>query len=233
MPVEQQADRKFVQLKPGSSLSQKWHGLRLILAALVAAEGILALSSWQNNQSTDRSSSTASAVSLNLPPRSTPLLNGTSDAGALELCQKLGFENFARTSPSSFICQDNQAPIAASAIPDRQLFIPRTTGAEALPQQPAETVIVKHSITHEAKEGETFSGIIARQFGDDEAFGEHFAKTVLANIDLLSQKGSPARKAIAEITDHPDWTPRTSSEAWSLFMQATANINPEDQIQLK
>ncbi len=231
MFVEQETDRK--KLKTGSLLGQRWHGLRLILAMLAATEGVFALSGWQNIQSTDKSSSTASAVSLTLPPRTTPLLSGTSDAGALELCQKKGFGSFARTSPSSFICQDHQTQIATPAIPGEQPSIPQATGAEALPQQPAETTKVQQDIIHEVKAGETFSGIIAGQFGSDEVFGEHFTETVLANADLLSQKGSAARKAIIEITDHPDWTPRTSSEAWSLFMQAASGINPQDQIQLK
>ncbi len=230
MAIERETNGR--QLKTGSSLGQRWHGLRLILAALVATEGVLALSGWQNNQSTDRPFSTASAVSLNLPPRTTPLLSGTSDAGAQELCQKLRLGSFARTSPGSFICQDLRVPIAASPIPDRQPPITRITPAEGS-QQPAEAVIIQQDITHEVKEGETFSEIIARQFGNDEAFGEHFTGTVLANVGLLSQKGSAARKAIIEIADHPDWTPRTSSEVWSLFMQAASRINPQDQIQLK
>jgi|GEM_PF-4895155 len=219
-----------------NGIKPRLNSLRLMLAMLVVTEGALALSGWQNNQSTDRSPSLVSTASLNLPPRTTLLLNGTSAVNIQELCQKLGFEGSARTSPSSFICQDFPARITAPVIPAEQPSaapIPQIAKTEESFNKPVETPIIPQNITYEVKKGETFSEIIAKQFGNDEAYGKHFTESVLANADLLSEKGSSARKAITEITTHPDWTPRTSPETWQLFMDAAENINPGDQIQLR
>lgn len=125
------------------------------------------------------------------------------------------------------------APVIPAEQPSVAQTIPPITETKEAPNKLSEAPKIPQSITYEVKKGETFSEIIARQFGNDEAYGEHFTESVLVNAGLLSEKGSSARKAITEITNHPDWTPRTSLNTWQLFMDAAENINPGDQIQLR
>ncbi|MBU1000264.1 hypothetical protein KKE78_02620 [Patescibacteria group bacterium] len=134
-------------------------------------------------------------------------------------------------SKSSFFCSEE-----AQGLPPYLDITETPLQAEIIPLIPPPPTVQRQKLvtaTHTVKPGDTFSEIIEKQFGSENAYDNLFAETVRQNTNWLANKSPEAQRAIKALEQYPDWTPKTNKAAWSLFMKAAGLIHPGDTVVLK
>jgi len=152
-------------------------------------------------------------------PKSSLLHSGNPES-AEEVCGG-NLPQLVSTSPSSYICiEAPRIPTSLPIKPQPEIVIPPAPAQE---QQPV-------IITYTVKRRNTFSEIIQKYYGSENVYDEYFREVVFLNADLLARKTPAAKRAIEQLKQHPDWTPKTNKTSWELFMTAARLIHSGDTL---
>jgi hypothetical protein len=149
----------------------------------------------------------------------------------------------AETIKDAVVSPEKSAPVTVTHIDTFQVqpHVPDTKDTIVTPHEQVfertETPVpvfetAGDAAVYKVQHGDTVTGILAKHGHDP--YGPALTKTIIANQDLLSSKGSAASFAVARVVEHPDWVAKNvnGTEGWRALMDAARMIHPGDELKI-